>query len=225
MDYEYNETLDRIGRIDEDGTVYDTSGNSMAKIHDSGYIFKLSGDGSASIFGRIDKDGTIRNPGGDVVGRIDANGYIYIQSRIVGRSANFRNTQPPKGGDKTEQSTVSNRERPSGNSSGSESFSFPPNMIKIKAPSIIVAALVLFQFSFMTKGAINSPVALLFILLLLGTAVTAAINQYQLAFLADLACIATLVLFISIDGFDGTYAMLVIAEILILFITYTQRKQ
>ena len=111
MDYKYNEPLDRIGRIDEDGTVYDASGKSMAKIHNSGFIYKLSDDGSAIILGRIDKDGTIRNPGGDVIGRIDANGYISINSRIVGRSANFQNTQPPKGGDDTSFSPVSGHEQ------------------------------------------------------------------------------------------------------------------
>ena len=43
-----SEGLQYIGRIDDDGYVFDCSGNCVAKINDSGYIGKVGG---GEIFG------------------------------------------------------------------------------------------------------------------------------------------------------------------------------
>lgn len=75
-----SEGLDYIGRIDDNGNVFDGSGECVAQIDDSGYIRKNAGFG---IYGKIDEDGTIRDSSLDVVGRIEANGYVYIHSKRV----------------------------------------------------------------------------------------------------------------------------------------------
>ena len=75
-----SEGLECIGRIDDDGFVFNTSGKNLAKIADSGYICQL---GSGKILGKIERDGNIRNSSSDIVGRIQADGYVYIQGKRV----------------------------------------------------------------------------------------------------------------------------------------------
>lgn len=75
-----SEGLEYIGRIDDDGYVYDQSGNRIAIINNSGYIGQIAG---GSIYGKIDEDGTVRDSSMNVVGRIQADGYVYIHSKRV----------------------------------------------------------------------------------------------------------------------------------------------
>lgn len=75
-----SEGLEHIGRIDNNGYVFDRSGNCIAKITDSGYISEVGG---GNIFGKFDEDGTIRDASLNVVGRVQADGYVYIHSERV----------------------------------------------------------------------------------------------------------------------------------------------
>ena len=101
------EGLQYIGRIDDDGYVFDRSGNCVAKINDSGYIGKVGG---GEIFGKIDDDGTIRNASGSVVGRIQADGYVYIHSnRVCTVSSSFIERITPKAWNAGQSSTYSGR--------------------------------------------------------------------------------------------------------------------
>ena len=82
MSYITNELSERIGRIDDNGYVFDNMGDCFAQITDSGYITAVAG---WDTYGKIDEDGTIRDASMDVIGRIQADGYIYIHSRRVGK--------------------------------------------------------------------------------------------------------------------------------------------
>lgn len=102
-----SEGLECIGRIDNDGFVFDTSGNNLAKITDSGYICQL---GSGKIFGRIEEDGTIRDSSGDVAGRIQADGYVYIRGkRVCQVSSSFIESITPGAWNAGETSTYAGR--------------------------------------------------------------------------------------------------------------------
>jgi len=104
-----SEGLQYIGRIDDDGYVFDRSGNCAAKINDSGYIGKVGG---GEIFGKIDDDGTIRNASGSVVGRIQADGYVYIHSnRVCKVSSSFIERITPKAWNAGEASSYSGRKK------------------------------------------------------------------------------------------------------------------
>ena len=70
-----SEGLEYIGRIDDNGFVFDASGNLLAKITESGYIYQ---PGSNKILGKFDEDGTIKDSSFNVVGRLQADGYVYI---------------------------------------------------------------------------------------------------------------------------------------------------
>lgn len=120
-----SEGLQYIGRIDDDGYVFDRSGNRVAKINYSGYIGKVGG---GEIYGKIDEDGTIRNASGSVVGRIQADGYVYIHSnRVCKVSSSFIERITPKAWNAGQTSTYSGRANSSsayevGSSSG---FNWP----------------------------------------------------------------------------------------------------
>lgn len=88
-----SEGLQYIGRIDEKGYVFDSSGECVAKIDESGYIMKLAGYG---YYGKIDRDGTVRDASLTVVGNIQADGYVYIHSKRICRvdSQYIRNITP-----------------------------------------------------------------------------------------------------------------------------------
>ena len=102
-----SESLQYIGRIDDDGYVFDRSGNCVAKINDSGYIGKVGG---GETYGKIDDDGTIRNTSGNVVGRIQADGYVYIHSnRVCKVSSSFIERITPKAWNAGQTSTYSGR--------------------------------------------------------------------------------------------------------------------
>lgn len=130
-----SERLEFIGRIDDDGYVFDRSGNCMAKINNSGYIGKVGG---GEIYGKIDEDGTIRNASGTVIGRIQADGYVYILSnRVCKVSSSFIERITPKAWNAGEASTYSGRGSTSKHSdysasdSGSMDFLFSPFFIKL----------------------------------------------------------------------------------------------
>lgn len=130
-----SEGLQYIGRIDDDGYVFDRSGNCVAKINDSGYIGKVGG---GEIFGKIDDDGTIRNVSGSVVGRIQADGYVYIHTnRVCKVSSSFIERITPKAWNAGQSSTYSGRSNASNHSNYSTSdsnavdFFFSPFFIKL----------------------------------------------------------------------------------------------
>lgn len=76
-----SEGLENIGSIDEKGYIYNSAGDCIASINDSGYINKLGGLGN---LGKIDPDGTIRDSMSNVIGRVQADGDIIIHSQRVG---------------------------------------------------------------------------------------------------------------------------------------------
>lgn len=120
-----SEGLQYIGRIDDDGYVFDRSGSCVAKIHDSGYIVKVGGGES---YGKIDVDGAIRNSFGSVVGRIQADGYVYIHSnRVCKVSSSFIERITPKAWNAGQVSTYSGRANYSTVHEGgsSSAFSWP----------------------------------------------------------------------------------------------------
>lgn len=130
-----SEGLQYIGRIDDDGYVFDRSGNCVAKINDSGYIGKVGG---GEIFGKIDDDGTIRNTSGSVVGRIQADGYVYIHSnRVCKVSSSFIERITPRAWNAGQASTYSGRSSASKYSDystsdpGAVDFFFSPFFIKL----------------------------------------------------------------------------------------------
>lgn len=123
-----SEDLQYIGRIDNDGYVFDSSGCCIAKIDSSGYIGRLGG---SEIFGKIDKDGSIRDASMSVVGRIQADGYVVIHSeRICKVSSAFIKRITPKAWTPGDYSSFNGRresgigEMSSRSSSGFE-FSWP----------------------------------------------------------------------------------------------------
>ena len=134
-----SEGFQDIGRIDDNGYVFKSSGNCVAKINDSGYIGEIGG---GEIYGKIDNDGTIRNASGAVVGRIQANGYVYIHSnRICKVSSSFIERITPKAWNAGQASTYSGRSSTSKRSdysdSGSSNFFFSPFFIKLVIGIII----------------------------------------------------------------------------------------
>lgn len=120
-----SEGLQYIGRIDDDGYVFDKSGHCAAKINDSGYISEVGG---GSIFGKIDEDGTIRDSHFSVVGRIQADGYVYIHSeRVCKVSSSFVEKITPGAWNAGQVSSYSGRSsstnQSSSDASGSRSIS------------------------------------------------------------------------------------------------------
>lgn len=119
-----SEGLEYIGRIDDDGYVYDQAGKRFAWINDSGYIV---GNNGSDILGKIDEDGTIRNASLSVIGRIQADGYVYIHSnRICKISSAFIERITPKAWNAGEYSSFQGREteRDNNYSEHGESFAF-----------------------------------------------------------------------------------------------------
>lgn len=122
-----SEGLEYIGRIDDDGYIFDRSGNCMAKIYDSGYILKVSG---GDCYGKIDEDGSIRDGSGSVIGRIQADGYVYIHSkRICKVSSAFIEKITPKAWNAGQTSTYSGRGTTSRHSNSDYSYSGPPSFL------------------------------------------------------------------------------------------------
>ena len=77
-----SEGLEYIGRIDDNGYVYNKAWDRVAQITDKGYITEVGG---GELYGKIDEDGTIRDASLAVVGRIQADGYVYIHSKRICR--------------------------------------------------------------------------------------------------------------------------------------------
>lgn len=126
-----SEGLEYIGRIDNNGYVYDQSGNRMSKISDSGYIGEIGG---GEIYGKIDEDGTIRDASGSVVGRIQADGYVYIHSKRVCKvSSEFIEKITPGAWNAGDVSSYSGRKTTSADVhfDPSDSFFFSPFFIKV----------------------------------------------------------------------------------------------
>lgn len=104
----YNELLENVGSISEEGLIFDTSHHCIAKITDTGYISSL---GTFNSYGKIDEDGTIRNSAGSVIGRIQADGYVYIHSNRVGKiSSSFVEKITPKAWNAGHPSTFAGRD-------------------------------------------------------------------------------------------------------------------
>lgn len=109
-----SEGLEYIGRIDDDGYVFDQSGNRVAKINYSGYIGEIGG---GQIYGKIDEDGTIRDASYNVVGRVQADGYVYIHSKRVCKvSSTFIERITPNAWNAGESSSYSGRKMNSSSS-------------------------------------------------------------------------------------------------------------
>lgn len=130
-----SEGLEYIGRIDDNGYVFDKSGHCAAKITDAGYISEVGGGG---IFGKIDEDGTIRDASLGVVGRIQADGYVYIHSkRVCQVSSAFIERITPGAWNAGQPSTYSGRSTSTkhgdsiDSSSGAMNFFFSPFFIKL----------------------------------------------------------------------------------------------
>jgi len=83
MGYMYSESLQRLGRIDDDGYMYDEDLHRIGRIDfDSGYIYAEN----LSRIGRIDKNGYIYDEGLRRHGHIDEDGYVYDEGlRRIGR--------------------------------------------------------------------------------------------------------------------------------------------
>ncbi|MBP3940608.1 MAG: hypothetical protein J6D00_03865 [Christensenellaceae bacterium] len=78
-----SEGYDVIGRIDDNGFIFDNMGNMIAEIQETGLITQPA-DGE--IYGMIHSDGTICDESfNDVIGRIQANGEVIIHSHRVCR--------------------------------------------------------------------------------------------------------------------------------------------
>lgn len=120
-----SEGLKYIGRIDDDGYVFDKAGHCAAKINDAGYISEVGG---GSIFGKIDEDGTIRDASLSVVGRIQADGYVYIHSeRVCKVSSKFIENITPGAWNAGKPSSYSGRSSSSSSNKKTSSggFSWP----------------------------------------------------------------------------------------------------
>ena len=133
MDYMTNELSERIGRIDDNGYVFDNSGNCFAQIADSGYITAVAG---WDTYGKIDEDGTIRDASMDVIGRIQADGYVYIHSRRVGKlSSSFVERITPYAWNAGQSSSYKGRHTSTTNDSDSPydtvDFLFSPFCLKL----------------------------------------------------------------------------------------------
>lgn len=130
-----NEGLSFIGRIDDNGYVFDKAGDCVAYITDSGYISEVGG---GKTYGKIDADGTIRDASLSVVGRIQADGYAYIHGeRICKISSSFIESITPEAWNAGEPSSYSGRDNTStpetynNSSSVSFDFLFSPFFIKL----------------------------------------------------------------------------------------------
>lgn len=107
MGHVISEGLEYIGRIDDNGYVFDQSGHCAANITDNGYISEIGG---GDIFGKIDEDGTIRDASMTVIGRIQADGYVYIHSnRVCKVSSDFLERITPAAWNAGQPSTYSGR--------------------------------------------------------------------------------------------------------------------
>lgn len=129
MGYITNELFDQIGRIDDNGYIFDSMGNCVAHILDSGYITAVAG---GDTYGKIDEDGTIRDTAMDVIGRVQADGYVYIHSRRVGKvSSKFVERITPFAWNAGQASTYKGRNTHSEDDSNFGNFLFSPFFIKI----------------------------------------------------------------------------------------------
>lgn len=103
-----SEGLEYIGRIDDNGYIYNSCGDRFAQIQDSGYITAVAG---WDTYGKIDEDGTIRDASMDVIGRIQADGYVYIHSKRVCKvSSEFIERITPKAWNAGQASTYNGRQ-------------------------------------------------------------------------------------------------------------------
>ena len=103
-----SEGLEYIGRIDDNGYIYNSCGDRFAQIQDSGYITAVAG---WDTYGKIDEDGTIRDASMDVIGRIQADGYVYIHSKRVCKvSSEFIERITPKAWNAGQPSTYNGRQ-------------------------------------------------------------------------------------------------------------------
>lgn len=167
MNYITNELSERIGRIDDDGYVFDNKGDCFAQITDSGYITAVAG---WDTYGKIDEDGTIRDASMDVIGRIQADGYVYIHSRRVGKiSSSFVERITPYAWNAGQTSSYNGRNNTHNETSYDDSnidFFFSPFFIKLVIgvilgiimavnghglDSIIAGPIVVFLMSFFIK--------------------------------------------------------------------------
>lgn len=158
-----SEGLQYIGRIDDDGYVFDSLSHCVAKINESGYIGKVGG---GEIYGKIDDDGTIRDASSSVVGRIQADGYVYIHSkRICKVSSDFIERITPKAWNAGDPSSYSGRSTSAStsnySSSGSLDFLFSPFFIKLFIGLILGIILMFNGFGF---GAILGGPIIVFML-------------------------------------------------------------
>lgn len=135
MSYITNELSERIGRIDDNGYIFDNMGDCFAQITDSGYITAVAG---WDTYGKIDEDGTIRDASMGVIGRIQADGYVYIHSRRVGKfSSAFIEKITPYAWNAGQTSSYNGRYTPVSDDSDSSSdtldFLFSPFFLKLIA--------------------------------------------------------------------------------------------
>lgn len=72
-----SEGLENLGRIDDDGYMYNSSGDRIGHICEDGYIIREDG----SRYGQITEDGTIIDSSLNGIGRIQADGYVYLHSK------------------------------------------------------------------------------------------------------------------------------------------------
>lgn len=77
-----SEGLKYIGRIDENGYVFDVNGHCTSCITTSGYIISMDG---TQRLGKIEKDGTILDGMGEAVGHIEADGYVHLYGERICR--------------------------------------------------------------------------------------------------------------------------------------------
>ena len=167
MSYITNALSERIGRIDDNGYVFDNMGDCFAQVTDSGYITAVAG---WDTYGKIDEDGTIRNASMDVIGRIQADGYVYIHSRRVGKvSSAFVERITPYAWNAGQTSSYNGRNKMHNETSYDDSnidFFFSPFFIKLVIgvilgiimavnghglDSIIAGPIVVFLMSFFIK--------------------------------------------------------------------------
>lgn len=133
MSYITNALSERIGRIDDNGYVFDNMGDCFAQVTDSGYITAVAG---WDTYGKIDEDGTIRDASMDVIGRIQADGYVYIHSRRIGKvSSAFVERITPYAWNAGQSSSYNGRHAPTTNDSSCNTvdFLFSPFFLKLIA--------------------------------------------------------------------------------------------
>ena len=135
------EGLKRIGEIDDNGLIFDESGDIIAVISDEGYIFDSLGN---KCLGKIHNDGSILDASlSNVVGRIQADGYVYIHSKRVCKvSSAFIKRITPGAWNAGQPSTYSGRKKESkktypDSDSGAAGFFVSPFFFKLIAGIIL----------------------------------------------------------------------------------------